>query len=434
MLPAVDGVNDPLSHPALPDAVSQLLADVKSREVFVSLSTSEALLKRIDLPDAIPDADPALQRLAVETTLANENHIPIPLNAAAYDFHLMNPATLLVAWMYRRKLASFCERFPKVVKVIPQPVVVANHLLAEYGGSERVCGVYVEGNQCDLAVVEAGSTDRTGRAIGTQLYFGRSFVIDDQLWRAVQQNLANCPNPTGAELKRVVLFHSAASNTDHGSLAADTASQLGVEVTQSAFDWESALLSGAGICLNMAAPVLADRAATRKLKRKRLLTRLIPIAACLILMGANVKVFDAVESTKSRIDALRTEAAQVRQMETETKSLQDKYAKREKAIAQLAWSERRFPPLADRLVQIANQRPEGVKLTEIKTVPMPKKAKDYDARKTLLAVGVAPNQSAINAFRAALSTRPEFASVRQIKTEQTLIDGERRLEFTLQCQ
>ena len=448
LLPAVDGVNDPLSHPALPEAVSQLLAGVKSSKVFVSLSTSEALLKRIDLPDAIPDAEPALQRLAVENVLAGENHIPVPLNAAAYDFHLMSPTALFITWMRKKALASFCERFPNVVYVMPQPVAVANQLLVEFGGSERICGVYVEGSQCDLAVVDAGSTDRTGRAIGTQLYFGRSFLVEDsaQLWRTVQQNLANCPNPSGAALKRIVLLHStdsrqggaggqapenSASNTGDWQLADGTASQLGVEVTQAKFDWASSLLNETGFRLNLLNPLLAERAAARKLKRKRLLTRLIPIAACLLLLGANVKVFDAAQSTSDRIDALRLEAARVKTLKTETKSLQDQHAAHEKAIEQLAWSERRFPPLAERLTQIANQRPEGVKLTEIKTVPMPKKAKAHDAREALLVAGVAPVQSAIDAFRAALGKCPEFVSVRQVKTEQTLIDAERRLEFTL---
>jgi len=447
LLPAVDGVNDPLSHPALPDAVSQLLAGVKSKKVFVSLSTSEALLKRIDLPDAIPDAEPALQRLAVENVLAGENHIPVPFNAAAYDFHLMSPTALFIAWMRKRALASFCERFPNVVYVMPQPVAVANQLLAEFGGSNRICGVYVEGNQCDLAVVDAGSTDRTGRAIGTQLYFGRSLLIEDtaQLLRTVQLNLANCPTPTGAALKRIVLLHSAdsrqgtaggqtpehtAPNSGDWQLATGTDSQLGVEVTHAAFDWESAMLNQMGIRLNLLNPLLADRAASRALKRKRLLARLIPIAACLLLLGANVKVFDAAKSTSGRIDALHLEGARVKKLKTETKSLQDQYDKHEKAIEQLAWSARRFPPLAERLTPIANQRPEGVKLTEIKTVPMPKKAKAHDAREALLVAGVAPVQSAIDAFRAALGNCPEFVSVR-VKTEQTLIDAERRLEFTL---
>ena len=48
-----------------------------------------------------------------------------------------------------------------------------------------------------------------------------------------------------------------------------------------------------------------------------------------------------------------------------------------------------------------------------------------------MVVGVAPGQTEINAYRAALVTQAEFFSVRQVKTEPTLVDGNRWLEFTL---
>ena len=71
---------------------------------------------------------------------------------------------------------------------------------------------------------------------------------------------------------------------------------------------------------------------------------------------------------------------------------------------------------------------------EIKTVAQPQSTKaraDFDARKVLMVTGVAPSQAEINAFRAALVTQAQFSSVRQVKTEPTLVSDERWLEFTL---
>ena len=447
-LPPVDAVSDPLSHPALVETVRDLLVDVKSQQVFVSISSSEVLLKWIQLPDAVPQTTAELQNLAIETALETENYIPVPLNSAAYDYHLMTASTLLVGWMRKGKLASVSDQLAGVelVYLTPQSVTLANQLLSEWGDSDRICGVHIDGALCDLVVVEAG-----------ELCFGRSFVIGDpsQLWQTVRQSLANCPNPTGATLKRIVLLHSAGSaqwsanaSTGHKPQATGTASQLTVEqlteqlgideVVTSTFDWHTALLKpirqASGIRLNLLAPVLAESAAQQKLRRKRLLMRMIPIVALLLLLWANVKLYDATESKGEHINALRLDRAREKTLQAETKSLQERHTALEDVLAQLAWGERRFPPLAARLVQIANQCPAAVRLTEIRTVPPPKAVKAhaaFDARAVLLVIGIAPTQAEINAFRVALVTQSEFSSVRQVKTEQTIIADERWLAFTL---
>lgn len=473
-------VVDPLSHPAFADTVHNLLADVKSQPVFASISSNEVLLKWIQLSDAVPSATVELQKAAIETALENENHIPIALNSAAYDFQLLSPTTLLVGWMLKRKLVSVLAQLSGVelAYLAPQSVVLANQLLSHWDGSERVCGVHVDGQVCDLVVVEAGLTDRPER--GAQICFGRSFVIEnaDQLWRTVRHSLANCPNPRGTSLKRIVLLQSAesskgsasghapvnsessASNAGYWSLATGTASQLGVaEVAESTFDWHTALLkpiqrpvssdrwsakssftgnrlltAGSGFILNLLSPVLAERDAKRKLRRKRLLMRMIPITAMLLLLGANVKLFDTIRSKRERIDVLRLDRAREKTLQAETKSLGERHTEIEDALAHLAWGERRFPPLAERLVQIANKCPAAVRLTGIRTV-LPSQTKNadaaFDARRTLLVTGIAPAQSEINAFRAALVIQSDFSSVRQVKTELTLIDGKRWLGFTL---
>ena len=337
-----------MSHPALAETVNDLLADVKSQPVFASISSNEVLLKLIQMSDTVPKATVELQKAAIKTALENENHIPISLNSAAYDFQLLTPPTLLVGWMLKRKLVSVLAQLSGVelAYLTPQSVVLANQLLSEWDGSDRVCGVHVDGAVCDLVVIEAG-----------ELCFGRSFVIEHpaQLWRTVRQNLANCPNPTETPLKRIVLLHSAdsgsasgqtpvtsessASNAGYRSLATGTASQLGVdEVVESTFDWHTALLkpiqkpvssdrwsvktfftgnrpltsdtaSETAYFLNLLSPVLAERTAKRKLRRKRLLMRMIPIAALLLLLGGNVKLFNIIASKRERIDALRLDRA-----------------------------------------------------------------------------------------------------------------------------
>lgn len=421
-LPFIDAVKDPLSHPALAGAVRELLAGVKP-PVFVSISTSEVLLRWIELPSAIPDVSAALQDMAVATVLENESYIPIPLNAAAYDYQLMTPGTLLVGWMRKSKLSSFLAELNgvKLVYLTPQPVTLANQLRSEWG-MERVCGVHVDGAQCDLAVVE-----------GDELCLGRSFFYADfnELWRTVQQSLANCPNRTGTPLKRIVLFGEAVALSREFP-----AKQLGLEVTTATFDWHAALLGpiDTGFTLNLLASELAKRAALRKMKRKRRLIWLIAVTATLLLAVANVKLYEAVESAQLRNDGMRRDREQADRLRSETKSLQEQYAVHEAALAELAWVERRFPSLSKRLVQIANQRSGTVRLTEIRSVPRPQSKKadaGFDARRALVLVGVAPNQAEINAFRASLAIQPEFTSVRQVKTEQTLIGGEKWLEFTL---
>ena len=421
-LPAVDSVCDPLSHPDLADTVRRLLAGVKSRGVFVSISSSEVLLRRIELPDAVPDAAAEVQRLAIETVLENEDYIPVSLDSAAYDFHLMTAATLLVGWMRNGKLASVSEQLPELGYLTPGPVTLANQLLAE--GSERVCGVHIDGEFCDLVVLEGG-----------ELRFGRSFCAHEpgQLAEAIRQSVDNCPNPTGTALERIALSGDAPD-----SIAELLSDQLKVQVTPSAFAWHTALMgairNGAGIRLNLLAPALAERAARRKTRRTRLLKRVIPAAALIALLGANVWLYGAIESTQERIEAVRRESERVKSLVSKTKALKGQYAELEKPIAQLVWGDRRFPALANRFVHIAAKRPDAVRLTEIKTLPPPRGAKaqaEFDARRVLILIGIAPAQEAIDAFRVALLTQAEFSSVRQVKTEQVTIAGERRLEFTL---
>ena len=442
-------VVDPLSHPALADTVRQVLAGIKSKPVYVSLSSSEILLKWIELPDALPKADAHMQDLVIKTVLENETYIPIALDAAAYDFQLLSPTTLLIGWMRKRELVSFFKQLAGVelVHLSPQSVTVANQLLSH--GSGRMCGMHVDGAMCDLAVVDSG-----------ELCLGRSFVFADptQLLRTIRQSLLNCPNPRETPLSRIVLFRGSSVLT-----ADEVVDQFEVEVTESSFDWAGALLkpiqwsvssdqwsvktfftgnrslttgtaSNTAFSLNLLAPVLAERATQRKLRRKRRLMQAIPIAAMLVLAGANVKLYDWIGSKHERIDGLRSDWTEIKRLQAEIESLGEQYTAHEKTLAQLAWGERQFPPLAERLVQIANRSPASVRLTEIKTVAQPQSTKaraDFDARKVLMVVGIAPGQAEINAFRAALVTQSQFSSVRQVKTEPTLIADERWLEFTL---
>ena len=353
--------------------------DVKSQPVLVSISSGDVLLKWVELPDAVPQATTKLQKIAIETALENENYIPISLDSVAYDFQLLTPTTLLMGWMRKGKLVSLFEQLAGVelVYLSPQSVTVANQLLSH--GSDRMCGVHVDGAMCDLAVVDSG-----------ELCLGRSFFFENptQLWRTVRKSLANCPNPTGNPLKRIVLLNSTASSenpppwqggargglvTDHWPQATGTA----VEVTESTFDWHIALLkpiqspvssglwsvsskntghwrldtgtasTGTDFRLNLLAPVLAERAAQQKLRKKRRLMQAIPIAAMLMLAGANVKLYDWVGSKHAHIDGLRADHAEVKRLQAETKSLGEQHAAHEKAFAQLAWGKREFPPLAE---------------------------------------------------------------------------------------
>ena len=411
---------------ALVEPVLNLLSGIRPRTVFVSISSNEVLLKRVDLPAAVPHvSDSEQQNAAILTVLEHENHIPVSLNAVAYDFHLMTETALLVGWMRRVYLSrlnkSLSESGIKLGYLTPQPVVLANQLLSEWG-DDRVCGIHIDGRSCDLVVIEGGA-----------VCLGRSFSIgtSEQLLTTVRQTLANCP-----ALERLVLFQ--------GEHPPDPLIELPLagancEVMTAPFDWANALcrpiLRNEGIAMNLLAPIHAQQTALTKQRRKQRLMQLTPIATVLLLLCANVTLFYEVDKKKDRLNALHQKREQVKTVQAKTESLQTEYAAETDALAQLRWGAHSPPPLAKRFAQIAEKIPVTVQLTEIKTVPVPRGAQGYvqfDARKTLLLVGEANAQSEIDAFRVALLTQPEFTTVRQIATEPISRAGEKRLLFTLQ--
>ena len=74
------------------------------------------------------------------------------------------------------------------------------------------------------------------------------------------------------------------------------------------------------------------------------------------------------------------------------------------------------------MVQIANKIPTSVRLTEIKTLPPPRTAKAYvafDARQTLLLVGVASAQAEIDGVTL-LSIQPQEVVVKRGKEQYKL--------------
>ena len=430
-LPMPELKQNPVSHPQLVGMIGKLLQGQKPHKLYVSLSSDFVLLKSIQLPEPIPDVAADLQRRAIETTLEAENHIPVPLDAAAYDYHLSSSSALLVGWMRQDGLASVVDALRgagvELVYLTPQPVLLANRLIAEYGGAERVCGVHVDGDRCDLAVVE-----------GAEVYGGRSFEIEDpaHLWESVRQTVDNCPNPNGMPMTRLVLFQAYSQNRERASPLSVPTGVFDCEVTAATFDWAEVLIApienSDGIGLNLLKPLLLKQRRHRKQLTKRWLWRGLPIAVGLLLLLANLYLFNAVEGKQYRIDQLRDVQVKAKQLQTKTELLTTEHRAIEKALTQLAWGERRYPPLAKRLVQIAECIPATVQLTEIHTLPPPRKpSSSFDIRQTLRLIGLAKVQSEIDAFRIALLTQIEFSVVKQVKTEPTLIKGKRGLEFTL---
>lgn len=315
----------------------------------------------------------------------------------------------------------------ELVYLTPQPVLLANRLIAEYGGAERVCGVHVDGDRCDLAVVE-----------GAEVYGGRSFEIEDpaHLWESVRQTVDNCPNPNGMPMTRLVLFQAYSQNRERASPLSVPTGVFDCEVTAATFDWAEVLIApienSDGIGLNLLKPLLLKQRRHRKQLAKRWLWRGLPIAVGLLLLLANLYLFNVAEGEQYRIDQLRDVQVKSKQLQTKTESLTTEHRVIEEALTQLAWGERRYPPLAKRLVQIAECIPATVQLTEIHTLPPPRKpSSSFDTHQTLRLIGLAKVQSEIDAFRIALLTQIEFSVVKQVKTEPTLIKGERGLEFTL---
>lgn len=422
-----DAVNNPLQDAALVETINDLLKGRK-RKLVVSISSNEVLLKWIKLSQALPEASLEKQHLAIETMLAAENHIPVPLDEAAYDFHLCSPVSLLMGWMRQRALPSLTRALKQtqieLVHLTPQPVLLANRLIELSGAGERVCGIYINGYQCDLAVVE-----------GKEIYGGRSFEIQQDgqahsLWESIQQTVDNCPNPNGTSLTRLFMFQAGDSALSVPDGLFDCKGQAAT------FDWAEMLVGSmersAGIGLNLLSPLRTKIDTEQRKQTKQRLWRMIPIAMALLLVAVNMWLFYKGESRQKRIDLLRSDHASAQRLQTKIESLKNEHRTITEALGQLTWGGVKFPPLAERLVQVAQCIPKAVQVTEIQTLPPPRNSKQhFDARQTLRLIGLAKKQPDIDAFRAALLMQSVFSAVRQVKTEQTLIKGERRLEFTL---
>ncbi len=429
---------DVFHHPALAQTIRGLCTDVslRSKKVLLSIPGDGVLLKRIQTP-GWSGATSEQRNAAIEADIGN--HISVPLDQAAYDWAMTgqteNTTHWLIAWMRKPPLELLLSGLKEIgiepVYVMPSSLVLANQLVFNADCSQRICGLHIDGNLIDLVVMEEGG-----------VMGGRTFSIGDPpnptaLWRAMKQSLAGTSNPNQTDLKQVVVFQTAESLLTPEDIKREL-SVSRCEVRESGTDWAQALLRGylrnEGIFLNLLTPILHQKADARKQMRKQQVNRLIPLATIICLVVANLGIWNTIEATRSRMEGLYNANASAKLQERGMKSLQKSRETLESQIAEVAWGERRFPSFVDRFRAIAESIPKQVRLTEIKTLEPPRTREvrvNYDARKTLLLVGLAPSQQEIDAFRAALSTRKEFDAVRQVKTEQTTIQGEKWLNFTL---
>lgn len=428
----IDGVVSPVAKREAPieapgtsarvDTIKNLLSDRFAQQIFVSLSSNSVLLKKVRLPTAIPPADPETQHAAIRTMLDTENTIPVALTQVAYDFHLMTPSTLLYGWMRRGDLEPLTTHLSAagipLAKVTPQPVVLANQLLTEWGDSS-VCGVHIDGESCDIVVIEAG-----------EVVSARSVLIKtpDDLQQTIQHTLK-----TDSPVKQIVLYYTD-SVPPELPVIGDA-----YEVTTAPFNWAKSLCTpfvrSEGIALNLLAPIIARQQALTKRKWKHRRMWFYPLTALVLLVCANGILFYDTQTIKAQKTADTHRQAQIQALIAETDALKTQHSIVMDALAQLTWGEHAPPPLAQRFIAIAKQIPATVRLTEIKTVPPPRDTKSYvefDARYTILLVGIAENQTDIDAFRVGLLTSPLFSTVTQVATEQIPIGGDKRLSFTLQ--
>ena len=408
---------------------------VRPKQALLSIPGNGVILKRFQLP-AFENANKA----NIERVLALEipNHISVPLEQAVYDktiSHQTDTAIwVLLAWMRKAPLVSLISALEKIslspVCVVPSPVVLANHLLSREDCSGKVCGIQLGRGQFDVVMIESG-----------QFLGGRSLPVAQTenpaaIWRSLTQSLSAIPGWSGGALQRVFVYQ------DEAIFSADSVkAQLGVdhcEIRALGDDWALALRQtvarGGGLRLNLLTPILNQRAAARKQRQKQRLIKIAPFAAVLGLIGANFGLWQAAESTQARIETRQGELANVQAKEKQVRGLREAHTALEKQIAELRWVERDFPPLQERLKRLAEATPETVRLTEIKTVELPRATKErqtFDARETLLVTGLARSQGEIDAFRVKLATGGDFSSVRQIQSEQLTIKDEPWLTFVL---
>ena len=438
-LPEASEGADLFHHPALTQTVRDLFNELslQPQKMLLSIPGNGILLKRIQIP-AFNNAS----ETQLDQVLAHElpDHISVPLDEAAYDVVLMRQTDdtnhLLIAWMRKEPLASLASRLEAAgiepVYVMPSSLTLANQLPPNEDPSQRMCGIHIDGEQLDLVVIE------DGQVMGGRSFSMRPLSNATALSRMLEQSLAAIPNPNETELARIILFQTDASEISPLTLDHLKEQLNHFDVRESADEWASALLRGylkdEGISINLLTPILGQRVDAKKQRQRQQMKRLIPVAAALCLIGANVGMWQITESAQSRVEMLHQSNAAAQEKEKRMKGLREKQDRLEKRIAEVAWGNRRFPPLTDRLVTIAESIPNSVRLTEIKTLEPPRAAKKqvaFDARETFILVGVADSQEEIDAFRIALATQGDFSAVRQIQTEQTTIKGKKWLMFRL---
>jgi len=454
-------ISPSLDTPMIAHKIKEVLSelDVKAKQIVTSLSSSDMIVKIMNLPP-IQNPEEELPQL-MEYEL--ERQLPIPPSQAAYDYQLILPpeqiddapqqqdkTTVLLAAVRRNRLDDHLALMESagvpLKSVMPSFLMFLNALFASEMLSPHESGftgaIRLEANVVDVVVVERGV-----------LSFARSFapsplssprVRGDErggdFLHELRNTLRDFLPPTGQhKLEKLLIVTEDESLPFHLTIERLVEALAFPHCEHKVMQDGFALGLAAGylniqqtLSLNLLKPLLKEQYAKEKIDRRKRVLRFGPIGAMLALAAAAIILFNQTEIAQKKLTEAK-EAQQIfEQKVNEKQDLENLHSKLSRQIEVLRWVDAGYPSLAYRLYQLAMSTPQNVWLKEVNTPPQPKRIKkEIPVMDALIVTGYAPSQADIDDFIRQLRKRSCFLEVQQDNTEERTMDKQKVLLFQL---
>ena len=185
--------------------------------------------------------------------------------------------------------------------------------------------------------------------------------------------------------------------------------------------------------INLLRQVVQEKQKVRRKVAKTKLSRLAPSISMLIMLIISCLLWWQTNQAKGKLNAIETALQTNVKQFNNASTLRDTAKKLDKQIELLNWVTEDYPMVSYRLYRIAQMIPNDVWLKEvyIPVIRLDKKKKQGNPISKMNVVGYAQEQSQIESFLENLRRCDCFSDVRQEKTSEITIAGERVLEFKI---
>lgn len=186
------------------------------------------------------------------------------------------------------------------------------------------------------------------------------------------------------------------------------------------------------LSLNLMKPLLIERRAKEKTKRKERALRFGPVSAMLVLAATAIFLFQKTDIAQTKLTEAKAAQQLFEQKVNEKEALGKLSSNLSRQIEALRWVDAGYPALSYRLYQVARSVPQNVWLKEVSTPPQPKrKKKEIPVMDSLIVTGYAPAQADIDDFTQRLKKLSCFSEIRQDNTEERIMNKQKVLLFQL---